>query len=301
GADAPRVEPSPHCRRPSACPYWKRCTGAQPSDWIGYLPALRIETHAALLEQGVSRAGEIPDEFPLTPAQQNARESARRGAPFAAPDLALALEPLAPAADFLDFEAIIPELPLYPGTHPFEAVPFQWSAHLCDGAGPPRHAEFLADGSGDPRRAFAESLLAALGSRTQRIGVYSSFESDVLAQQARVFPDLAEALERVRARLYDLLPLVRRSVYHPEFLGSFSLKRVVPVLSPGAGWADLRGVSDGGAASRGWLALARGELAPEAAARLLRELRAYCARDSEALITLVQALRRLAGATHSSP
>jgi len=300
-AEPPRVEPSPHCRRPSACPFWLRCTSGRASDWIGYLPALRIETHAALREQGVERAGDIPDDFPLTPAQANARESARRAAPFAAPDLETELAPLLPAADFLDFEAIVPEVPLYPGTRPFEVVPFQWSAHLCDGAGAPRHAEFLADGSRDPRRAFVESLLAAFASRERRIGVYSGFESEVLAQQARVFPDLAEPLERMRARLYDLLPVMRRSLYHPAFLGSFSLKRVVPVLSPGSGWSDLPGVADGGAAARGWLALARGELSPEAGARLLGELRAYCARDSEALLILVEALRRFPASTHSSP
>jgi hypothetical protein len=300
-AEPPRVEPSPHCRRPSACPFWLRCTSGRRSDWIGYLPALRIETHAALQEQGVERAGDIPEDFPLSPAQENARESARRGAPYASPELAAALEPLLPEADFLDFEAIVPEIPLYPGTHPFEVIPFQWSAHLCDGGGPPRHAEFLAEGGGDPRRAFAESLLAAFGGRGRRIGVYSGFESDVLAQQARVFPDLAEPLDRMRARLYDLLPVMRRTLYHPAFLGSFSLKRIVPVLSPGAGWSDLRGVADGGAAARGWHALARGELSPEAGARLLAELRAYCARDSEALVTLVGALRDFAASTHSSP
>ena len=299
--EAPRIEPSPHCRRPTACPFWSRCTLARPSDWIGYLPALRIETHAALQEQGVERAGDIPDDFELTPQQENARESARRAAPYATPDLASLIEPLAPAADFLDFEAIMPEIPLYPGTHPFEVVPFQWSAHLCDGSEAPRHAEFLADGSGDPRRGFAESLVAAFASRERSIGVYSGFESEVLAQQARVFPDLAAPLERVRARLYDLLPVVRRSLYHPAFLGSFSLKRIVPVLSPGSGWSDLRGVADGGAAARGWLALARGELSAEAAAQLLAELRAYCARDSAALLTLVRALQGYAAATHSSP
>ena len=299
--EEPPVEPSPHCRRPQPCVFWKRCTRARGADWIGYLPGLRPQTHAALVEAAIARIGEIPEEFPLSPSQRNARLAAARGGPVAAPELARALAQLGPEPDYLDFEAIIPEIPRFAGTRPLEPVPFQWSAHLAAEGGALEHAEYLADGSCDPRRAFAESLAAAFAPRTRRIAVYSSFESDVLALLARAFPDLAPALERTRARLFDLLPVLRRSVYHPGFLGSFSLKRVAPVLAPGFGFGDLPGIADGGAASRGWLALARGELGPERGAAVLAELRLYCARDSLALAVLVRALRELASAATHSP
>jgi len=237
----------------------------------------------------------------LSPAQRNARAALARGAPVVTDELGTALAELGAAPDHLDFEAILPELPLWPGTRALEAVPFQWSAHLAQPGGGLLHAEYLADGTADPRRGFAESLVAAFAGRSGRIAVYSAFESDVLELQARAFPDLAPALGALRARLFDLLPVLRRSVYHPEFLGSFSLKRVAPVLAPGFGFDDLPGIADGGAAARGWHALARGELSPSDGARVLAELRAYCARDSLALAELTNALRALAaGATHSA-
>ena len=302
GAEPPVVEPSPHCRRPAPCAFWKRCTRARPVDWIGHLPGLRTETHAELAVAAIARIGDVREDFALAPAQRNARLALARGAPVTTADLAPALAELGPAPDFLDFEAIVPEIPVFAGTRPFEPVPFQWSAHLAVGAGALEHAEYLADGSGDPRRAFAESLCARFGQRSARIGVYSSFESDVLAVLARAFPDLGPELERLRARLFDLLPVLRRSVYHPAFLGSFSLKRVAPVLAPGFRFDDLPGIKDGGAASRGWLALARGELRAERGAEVLAELRAYCARDSLALAELTRALRALAAdPSHSSP
>jgi hypothetical protein len=65
------------------------------------------------------------------------------------------------------------------------------------------------------------------------------------------------------------------------------------VLCPGFTFADLPGIRDGGAASRAWLALARGELPHERADAVLAELRAYCARDSLALARLLPALRAL--------
>jgi hypothetical protein len=292
-ANAPEVEPSPHCRRPDTCEFLAHCTARKPADWIGYLPGLREGPYKQLREQGVERMAELPEAFLRTPSQRNARASLARGGVFAARDLARRLDGFGPPADCLDFEAILPEIPVFPGTRPFEVVPFQWSAHLHREGTEPAHAEFLADGRSDPRRTFAESLIAALAKRELPILVYSSFEDDVLAALARAFADLAEPLERLRARLRDLLPVLRRAVYHPGFQGSFSLKRVAPVLCPGFGFADLAGIADGGAASRAWLQLARGELAPERAAEVLAELRLYCARDSSALARLLPALRAL--------
>jgi len=297
----PAVEPSPHCRRPQTCGFWKRCTRGHAADWIGHLPALRAETHAALAAASVARIADVPEDLPLTPAQKNARLAFSLGRPVATAELAPALAELGAEPDFLDFEAILPEIPVFAGTRPFEAVPFQWSAHLSAGEGRLEHAEYLADGSADPRRAFAETLCARFAGRDARVAVYSSFEAEVIELLERTFPDLAPGLTALRARLFDLLPVLRRSVYHPAFLGSFSLKRVAPVLAPGFRFDDLNGIADGGAAARGWLALARGELDADRADEVLAELRAYCARDTLALAELTRALRSLAATSHSSP
>jgi hypothetical protein len=42
----------------------------------------------------------------------------------------------------------------------------------------------------------------------------------------------------------DLLPAVRDNVYHPDFLGSFELKSVLPALVPNLGYEPLE-VSEG--------------------------------------------------------
>lgn len=290
---APAIEPSPHCRRPDTCEFIAHCTAAKRPDWIGFLPGLRASPFKQLRDDGVEHMAELPEALLRTPSQRNARASLARGSVFAARDLARRLEGFGPPADALDFEAILAEVPVFAGTRPFEVVPFQWSAHLWLEGGEPAHAEFLSDGREDPRRGFAESLIARFAPRKLPILVYSGFESEVIGALARTFADLGDELERLRARLRDLLPVVRRAVYHPDFLGSFSLKRVAPVLCPGFTFSDLPGIADGGAASRAWLALARGELERERAAEVLAELRLYCARDSSALVRLMGALRAL--------
>jgi Domain of unknown function(DUF2779) len=67
-----------------------------------------------------------------------------------------------PYGFYLDFEAFLPAVPLYPGTRPYQTIPFQWSLHRVDSEGTVSHREFLAEGDLDPRRQFAETLIAAL-------------------------------------------------------------------------------------------------------------------------------------------
>ena len=62
--------------------------------------------------------------------------------------------------------------------------------------------------------------------------VYAAFESQRLAELAAWLPEFAERIKEIQSRLWDLLPIVRNHVYHPAFAGSYSLKAVLPQLSP---------------------------------------------------------------------
>lgn len=289
----PDVAPSPHCMRPHRCPFWAHCTAALPADWIMRLPRLAPNQHAALDAAGIARIGDIPDDWWLTGPQARARLALRRGRVVTSPGLAGALAAAGPPAGYLDFETIAPAVPLFAGTRPYDVVPFQWSLHREGAGGALTHAAFLADAAGDPRPAFVASLLAATAG-DEPILVYSGYEARVLDALAAAFPAEAAALAALRARLVDLLEVVLAHVYHPDFAGSFSLKRTGPVLAPDVAWEDAGGVRGGLAASEAFLALRDGGLAPERAARLRHDLLAYCAADTRALVGLHRALRRLA-------
>jgi hypothetical protein len=189
-----------------------------------------------------------------------------------------------------------PPIPLFEGTRPYQAIPFQWSLHSDDGRAPLRHRELLADESGDPRRQLAEGLLAALAPDDAPIVVYSPFERRCLRELEQVFPDLEPGLRGIRERLFDLLPVLRRHLYHPAFDFSFSIKNVAPALAPELGWEDLGEIAEGTAASAAFAALAAGRVPGEERETLRAALRAYCARDTLALARVHAALRELAGA-----
>ena len=114
------------------------------------------------------------------------------------------------------------------------------------------------------------------------------------SELAAVLPDLEAPLLAIVGRLVDLLEVVRGHVYDLRFRGSFSIKQVAPVLAPGVGYGDLS-IRDGLTASDTYARLIG---APDAGSpevtQTLAELRAYCARDTLALVALHRALRALA-------
>lgn len=291
---APPIEPARQCGNPYDCEFWERCTEGKPEDWVFYLPGLSNARLLELHKRGIRSIGEIPDDFRLTWKQGIVRDAHRAGKPYVSPDLWKSLKDLGPPACYLDFECMVPAIPLYPGTSPFQKIPFQWSLHRADAKGHLRHDAFLADGRDDPRPAFVESLLRELKSSKQPIIVYGTFERHILSQLRTVRRDLHPALDGIIDRLADLLAVVRAHVYHPGFLGSNGLKNVAPALVPGLGYEDLGQVADGGAAAAAFERIAAGRLLPEESEEDLRAaLLEYCKRDTLALAKLHRTLRRL--------
>ena len=290
---APEIEPAGHCFDPHECPFWNHCTREKPDDWVFHLPRIgsRFER---LRAAGIERIVNIPDAEPLPDLYFRIREALRSGRAQIESGLAAALRSSGPPAHYLDFETANPAIPLYPDTRPYQILPFQWSLHSDGGDALLGHREFLADGAADPRREFAETLINALAGDEAPVLVYSSFEGTLLGQLAARFSDLAPALRGIRHRLFDLLPVVRNHLYHPDFAFSFSIKTVAPALAPGLDWDDLETIAEGGAAARALAALALGSLSTSERAELSDALRSYCARDTLALAQVHRAMRESA-------
>jgi hypothetical protein len=258
------------------------------------LPRLTASQAHQLQALGVDAISAIPADFPLNSKQAVIRDTSASGTPFVAPDLGRLLHGFGPPACYLDFEAMMPPVPLYEGTRPFQTLPFQWSLHIASSDGALAHAEFLAPTDADPRRPFAETLIAALSNQDMPIIVYSAYERTQLRQLASLFPDLAAGIAAIIDRLADLLPIVRGAIYFPEFGYSNSIKAVAPALSPGFGYADLEDIGDGAAAAAAFAQMASAAISsPEEVARLRAGLLAYCCRDTLAMVEVHQALRRL--------
>ena len=288
----PDIEPWTQCHTPYECEFLDRCTANKPEDWIFYLPRLGEKRGELLRAKGIESIAKIPEDVPLTDQQAIIRDVYRTGRPYISPELKSALRSFGPPAYYLDFETMSPAIPLYPGTRPYERLPFQWSLHARDKNGDLRHFGFLADGSNDPRAAFVESLLEKLAPSTEPIIVYSSYESSTLDQVANVLRQHRKAIKGVISRLCDLLSIMREYVYYPDFGGSYSIKDVGPVIAPSIGYDDLDYVADGGAAAWVFERIAAGRC--DGQEEILRNaLEEYCRRDTRAMVEIHSQLAKI--------
>ena len=210
--------------------------------------------------------------------------------PHAGSDLAGRLADITPPASFLDFETIFPAVPVFVGTRPYQHIPFQWSLHVRESDGSLSHRDYLHDGDDDPRQGFITGLLDAVPA-SGSIVVYSGYEERTLRQLAAEFPEYGPQLIALAERLIDLLQIVRDCYYHPDFHGSFSIKSVAPTLAPQLSYDELD-IPDGLAASAAYQRLLTGDVPPPEATKIRESLLTYCARDTEAMLRVYEALLR---------
>ncbi|HXF92153.1 MAG TPA: DUF2779 domain-containing protein [Nitrospiraceae bacterium] len=282
---APAIEPDGHCHTPYECPFWRHCTQSKPARWIFYLPGGERTVHT-LARKRIETIDDIPEEFTLSSLQRRVKDNVE----WVSPALKTALETVRYPVHHLDFETFMPAVPKYPRTRPYQAIPVQWSDHIETEDGHVLHHEFLSLEPNDPREELAVTLLDSLG-REGSICVYSGYERAVLEQLAEAVPALRPDIERVIARLWDLLDVIKNHYYHPGFQGSFSIKTVLPAVVPAFGYEDLE-VRDGQMAAQAYERMVFVETDWVEKMRLRDALLRYCARDTLAMLELRKALRR---------
>ncbi len=285
----------PHCTDPRTCEFVGRCWAGLPEHHVTTLYFAGKKAWA-LEAAGYRTVPEVPEELLPHVAAGRQWRSLRGGGRIVEPTLAQAMARVCGPLAFLDFETIMPAIPVWNGCHPYDQVPVQFSCHVQDGAHGWTHHEWLADGPSDPRPAIAGRVVEACAGARTVLAYNASFERRCLRGLAEATGGaLADGLAGVEARLADLLPLVRDHVYDPAFGGSFSLKDVLPALVPDLSYEDLE-VAEGGAAMVELeRLLLRGDgLPPVAKERLRKALLEYCALDTWGTVKLFEALQGMA-------
>ena len=187
---------------------------------------------------------------------------------------------------YLDFETIGFSVPIWAGTSPYKQLPFQWSCHIENSDGVLTHKEFLDISGGDPRRAFAETLIEAIGASGPIVVYNAPFEGSRMKELAEAFSDLAAQLLSAVDRLFDLLPLARNHYYHPAMKGSWSIKAVLPTIAPELDYSNLT-VANGGMAQDAYLDLIGHEMSAADKEELRKALLVYCEQDTLAMIRVI--------------
>jgi hypothetical protein len=158
---------------------------------------------------------------------------------------------------------------------------------------------YLSTDGQDPRRDFALALIEAVnGSVFAKGGMdfdtagpvlayNAAFESGRIEELAQQFPDLADQLLAINARMVDLLPITREHYYHPDMRGSWSLKAVLPTIGTDLSYEGMT-VADGVMAQESYLEMIDPNTPHERHSELREALHDYCSLATYAGVQLVE-------------
>jgi len=284
------LKPDPELRLDCrTCRLFKECLGENIEHHILDIPRLTESKLIELAQLGIVCVEDIPDAFSLTESQLRVRDCVKTRKPFIEDGLKSALQSVSWPAYYLDFETVMTAIPFYAGIAPYTQLPTQYSIHKCSKLGQVTdHFEYLADPSRDCRREIAENLIDVLREGGSII-VYSHFEKSIMTKLAALFPDLAIGLASLITRIVNLEAMIRQNFYHPDFHGSTSIKRTLPVLVSDMSYDHLE-IADGGSAMAAFGYLILGKAGKKTLERLRRDLLDYCKQDTLAMVRLHQRL-----------
>lgn len=291
----PAISPGAHCDAPFPCEFAGHCHAALPSGPEWPVTVLPNGGGKRWIEQGVVDLLAV-DPTTLTNAMHvRVHRATVSGEVYHDVEGArAAMAGWAFPRTWLDFETIGFAVPRWVGTRPYSQVPFQFSAHVEAADGTIDHREFLSLDGTDPRRPCAETLIEMVPPTGAVIAYNASFEKARIQELAAAFPDLAGPLKAIADRIVDLLPVTRANWYHRDQRGSWSIKAVLPTIDAGMDYAALE-VKDGGSAQEAYVEAIAADTAEARRMAIDAALRAYCGRDTEAMIVLA---RRLADASN---
>ena len=287
--DMPEVPVGQHCTSPYPCPFFNHCWPTDAKYPVHGLGGSK-ERLGGLVAAGYKDIRDVPvSALDGSEARSRIHRVTLAGEAELLEGAAQFVQKLAFPRYYLDFETIAPVVPIWPGTHPYEVLAIQWSCHIEQSDGSLRHQEFLDLSGEPPMRPLAESLIEALGDDGP-ILMFTTYEAKVIRGLADRFPDLAPKLEAILDRLVDLHPVVKANYYHPDMLGSWSLKAVLPTIAPDIDYSALEEIQEGTAASNAYLEAIDPDTSAERREQLRPRLLDYCRLDTEAMVRVARFL-----------
>ncbi len=259
------------------------------------LAAIKPKQIASFEDAGILTIDVIPDDAELTERQARQVSVTRSGERIIdRTKIQGFLSGLSYPLYFLDYETFSDVLPPYDGLRPYQQVPFQYSLHIIPEPGAPvMHREYLHEEKSNPVQSLVSRLREDIGDEGSVIVWYESFEKGRNQEMALMFPEQGSFLGELNDRVIDLMKPFQSGWYvDKDFLGSASIKKVLPVLAPDLSYEDLA-IANGEVAQQAWMDLfIRGKLLMDLD-EVLEGLRRYCALDTLAMVRIFEELSAL--------
>lgn len=294
GKDVPKVDIGEQCDNPFECDFKGHCWKHIPEYSVFDLSRIGKKAFE-LYGNGITEIKDIPEDFPLSTAQMIEKDCFLRNKDYVDSNkIKSFLDGISYPLYFLDFETIMPAVPMFDNSRPYQQIVFQYSMFRKESREADAvHYEFLGDGRSDPRRTFIESLLRDAGDEGTILVYNAGFESARLRELASDFPEHEERVNRMLARIADLMvPFQRRAYYKPQMKSSHSIKKVLPAINPEYTYENLE-IQEGSAAGVEYLRLMK-LVSDEEIKRVRKNLLEYCGRDTWGMVVIWEELMGVA-------
>lgn len=191
-----------------------------------------------------------------------------------------------------DYESFSSAVPIADGLSPHSQIPVQFSMHVLRADGTLVHHEYVCEAAGG-YGSLVDALAAAMPTTGSILVWNESYEKGCNRRLARLLPHRQDFLAQVDERTIDLMTPFRSAYVDSRFMGSTSIKKVLPVLCPHLRY-DEDQVHDGAGAMEAWHEMAT-TTDVQRQDDLRRQLLEYCRLDSLAMIEIWRALVKLRG------
>ena len=279
--------------RSGHCPTFKYLNPDIPEYSVFNISRLRGRKLEELVDNDVLEVADVPEDMKLSTNQANQVNTAKTNKPMIDKDqIKNILGDLEFPLYFLDYETISTAIPLFNNTIPFQQVPFQYSLHILrEPDGELEHCEYLSEDTNDGNILnLIKSLHEAIDGVGSVIVWNQSFEVKRNEEMAVLHPEYKDFLHDLNGRVFDLMEIFSKQHYvHPDFMGSSSVKAVLPVLVPDLSYKELY-IQNGALASAKWYEAVMSEMSDEERQHIFDSLIKYCKLDTLAMVKIYFAL-----------
>lgn len=286
----PLVKIGPHCADPFGCGFKDYCWINVPNKSVFDLPQLATKKKWDLYNNDAQKIADLDPKNYKGVIQRAIAVTKSKKLFVDSQAISAALKQWKWPLYFFDYETIGPAIPRYKKTKPYAQVPFQFSCHVWSSLKSKTldHFEYLHTEESDPRPNIIKTMLKGFGKKGSIVAYNKSFEIGVIKKLAEFDKTNAKELLALCDRFVDPLPVVRESVYHPEFLGSFSIKYVAPALiGDKFSYIGLK-IADGGEAQSAAELILTGKIKDKEKDAVIADLLKYCQQDTMAMVEIVK-------------
>ena len=189
---------------------------------------------------------------------------------------------------FYDYETVSRPIPIFQQTHPRQQAVVQYSIHKMDIDGQIVHYEWLISPWSQTNKELVDKFVQDVWKPKGTFIVRNKwFENSRNEEIWNMYPEYKGFFEKVNLQTFDLMDIFRDMLYFdPDFGGSCSIKKVLPVLSDIT--YEWMIISNGWDASNYLQKLIKNQLPIEISVKNLLE---YCKQDTRAMVEIYNFLK----------